>query len=67
MIVFTPLWKKLREKNMTAQTLIVKHRISRRNIIRLRYNKPVSLLLVIKLCAILECNVNDIFLYIPDK
>lgn len=63
MIVYTPLWKTMKEKGVTTYTLINKHNISSSTIHRLRHNLGVTTQLIDDLCKILDCKVEDIMLY----
>lgn len=60
MIVYTPLWKTMKEKGVTTYTLIYKHNISSSTINRLRHNKGVTTQLIDDLCMILQCKVEDV-------
>ncbi|MBP1549643.1 MAG: helix-turn-helix transcriptional regulator [Oscillospiraceae bacterium] len=63
MIVYTPLWKTMKEKGITTYALINKHNISSSTIHRLRHNLGVTTQLIDDLCKILDCDVEDIMLY----
>lgn len=65
MIVYTPLWKTLKEKGMTTYTLINKYNISSSTIHRLRHNQGVTTQLIDDLCKILNCRVEDIIEFKP--
>lgn len=67
MISYEPFYKTMREKGMTTYKLIVHHNISRSLLDRLKHNKPISTVTLDDLCRILDCKVDDILLYIPDK
>lgn len=60
MIVFTPLWKTMKDRGITTYTLINKYNISSSTINRLRHNQGVTTRLIDDLCIILNCNVEDI-------
>lgn len=66
MIVYTPLWKTMKEKNVTTYTLISKFGMSSHTVHRLRHNMGISTQLINDLCRILDCRVEDILLYQPD-
>lgn len=63
MIVYTPLWKTMKEKGISTYALINKHHISSSTINRLRHNQGVTTQLIDDLCTILDCNVEDIVKY----
>ena len=63
MITYTPLWRTLKEKNISQYDLIKKYGISTGQLDRLRKNTPVSTATIDNLCAILHCNVSDIMEY----
>ena len=67
MISYEPFYKTMKEKGMTTYKLIVHHNISRSLLDRLKHNKPISTVTLDDLCRILNCNVSDVLLYIPDK
>ena len=50
-----------------TDTLIKDHRISSSTIDKLRKNKPINTTTVNDLCRILDCPVEKIMRYIPDK
>ena len=63
MIVYTPLWKTMKEKGISTYALINKHHISSSTINRLRHNQGVTTQMIDDLCTILGCNVEDIMKY----
>lgn len=67
MIVYEPLWETMKKKNISTYSLIKNYNISKNTIFRLKYNKGISTLLLNDLCNILNCKVDDVLLYIPDK
>lgn len=67
MISYEPLYKTMKEKNITTYTLITKHNLSRSLIDRLKHNKPITTVTLNDLCKILSCRVEDIMVYIPEK
>ncbi len=66
MISYEPLYKTMKEKNMTTYTLITKYNLSRSLIDRLKHNKPITTVTLNDLCEILSCKVEDIMVYIPE-
>ena len=66
MISYEPFYKTLKEKNISTYKLITQFNISRSLLDRLRHNKPISTVTLNDLCAILDCEVSDILIYIKD-
>ena len=67
MIVFEPLWKTLKEKNISQYSLIKDYRISTGQLDRLRKNGNVSTYTLNQLCQILNCRLEDIAEYKEDS
>lgn len=67
MIIYEPFWKTLQLENISTYTLINTYHVSSSTISRLRNNKGLSTATINDLCKILQCNVEDILRYIPDK
>ena len=67
MICYDPLWKTMRERQATTYTLRVKYGMSHATVQRLQANQPVSTHTLDKLCRILNCQLEDVAKYIPDK
>lgn len=67
LIVYTPLWRTMAEQNVTTYTLRFKHGMSHATVQRLQTNMPVSTHTLNKLCAILNCPLQDVAEYIPDQ
>lgn len=63
MIVYTPLWKTMKEKGISTYALINKYHISSSTINRLRHDQGVTTQLIDDLCNILDCRVEDILKY----
>ena len=66
MITYEPLYKTMKEKNVTTYKLIKEYGISRSLLDRLRHNKPISTVTLNDLCNILDCRVEDVVLFIKD-
>ncbi len=66
MITYDPLYKTMKEKNISTYKLITQHGISRSLIDRLKHNKPISTVTLNDLCSILQCRVEDILVFTPD-
>lgn len=67
MISYEPLWKTMKARGATTYTLQVKGEISSSTIRRLKANESVSTNTLEALCKILNCTLNDIIEYQPDK
>ncbi len=63
MISYEPLYKTLKEKNITTYKLIKDYNISRSLLDRLKHNKPISTVTLDDLCNILDCKVQDILIF----
>ena len=67
MISYDPLWKTMKERGATTYTLRVKGQISSSTIRRLKAGDSVSTNTLDALCKILQCDLSDIVLYLPDE
>ena len=67
MISYEPLYKTLKEKNISTYKLINQYGISRSLLDRLKHNKPISTVSLNDLCSILKCRVEDIILFTEDN
>lgn len=59
MIDYSPLWETMKQKNITQYQLL-KMGIDNKTLNRLKNNKNMTVLTLIKLCDILDCTPNDI-------
>lgn len=66
MISFEPLWKTLKEKNISQYQLINTYKVSAGQLSRLRANNNVSTHTINLLCEILQCQVEDIMIYVSE-
>ena len=66
MITYEPLYKTLKQKNITTYKLIKEYNISRSLLDRLKHNKPISTVTLNDLCNILDCRVEEVVLFIKD-
>ena len=66
MISYEPFYKAIKEKGISTYKLINQYGISRSLIDRLKHNKPISTVTLNDLCAILQCTVQDVLVFIPD-
>ena len=67
MISYEPFYETLKKKNISTYKLIHTFGISRSLLDRLKHNKPLSTVTINDLCAILDCNVEDILTYIKEE
>ena len=66
MISFEPLYKTMKEKNISTYRLINEFGVSRSLLDRLKHNRPSSTVTLNDLCFFLDCRVEDILIYIKD-
>lgn len=67
MISYAPFWETLNRKNITTYVLREKYNISPNTLTRMKNNKYLSMRTVEDLCKILDCRLEDIAVYIPEK
>lgn len=67
MICFDRLWITMQKKGVSTYWLREKCGIDRKTIRRLHANDNIETKTLNKLCAILECTLEDIAQYIPDQ
>ena len=67
MISYAPLYRTMKEKNISTYKLINTYGISRSLLDRLKHNKPITTVTLNDLCAIFNCRIEDIVEYVPDK
>ena len=66
MISYEPLYKTMKEKNISTYRLINEFGVSRSLLDRLKHNRPISTVTLNDLCFFLDCRVEDILIYIKD-
>ena len=66
MISYAPLWNTMEKQGQTTYTLINKYGISARTVHNLKHNKSITMYTLERLCAILNCQAEDIVLFLPD-
>lgn len=64
MIDYSPFWRTLAASDENWYTLTKKHHISDSTLHRLKHNKDISMKTVNDLCRILNCNIEDIAVYV---
>ena len=67
MISYKPFYKTLKEKNISTYKLINTYGVSRSLLDRLKHNKHISTVTINDLCSFLDCNVENILIYINDN
>lgn len=67
MIRYDPLWKTMKKKNISQYALIKDYGIDKAQLQRLRENSVVKTIILDTLCRILDCPIQDIVEYVPDK
>lgn len=67
MISFERLWITLKKREISQYKLIKEYKISTGQLDRLRKNDNVNTYTLNQLCKILNCPLEDIAEYIPDK
>mgnify|MGYP003289645669 CR=1 FL=1 len=67
MILFSPLWDTMKEKNISQYSLIKDFGFSSGQLDRLRKNENVNTYTINRLCEILDCNIEDIAIYEKNK
>lgn len=60
MIDYSPLWKTMKEKNITQYYLMKKGNIDNKTIYNLKRNKGITMSTLEKLCEALDCSPNEI-------
>ena len=66
-IVFDKLWTVMREKGISTYQLRESCGIDSKTVRRLRANENMETKTLNRLCAVLDCRLEDIAEYIPDK
>lgn len=67
MIVFDKLWAVMREKDISTYLLRERCGIDSKTIRRLRANDNMETKTLNRLCAALDCRLEDIAEYVPDE
>lgn len=66
MISFNPLWKTMKERNISQYSLIKDYKVSTGQLDRLRKNGNVNTYTLNQLCKILNCTLADVAEYVSD-
>ena len=67
MISYKPFFDTLKKKNVSTYTLIYKYGISSATIDRIKKGGGITTTKLNDLCKILDCNIEDIIVYIKDN
>ena len=67
MIVYDRLWKTMQQKGISQYRLIKEYGFSSGQLDRIRRGESITMYTLSSLCAILDCRVEDIIEYRPDK
>ncbi len=67
MIVYDKLWETMRKKGVSTYTLRERCGIDSKTIRRLRANENIETKTLDKLCAALDCCIEDVLTYIKDE
>lgn len=57
---YKPLWKMLIDKDLSKKDLMNATGISKSTIIKMNHGEYVSMEIIDRICAFLECNVEDV-------
>ena len=60
MVSYDPLWKTMKDRDITTYTLLYKLGFSPNTIHNLKHNKSITIYTLEKLCSVLNCTPNDI-------
>ncbi len=66
MISYKPLWKTLKEKNI-SQYYLLQQGIGNRVLDSLRNDRNINMLTLERLCDVIGCTPNDIIEFIPEE
>ena len=64
MISYKPFYETLEKKKISTYKLINQFGVSRSLLDRLKHDKPISTTTINDLCTFLDCNVEDILVYL---
>ena len=64
---YNKLWKLLIDNNMNKTDLRVKADIGTATLAKLGKNQPVSMDVILRICAVFSCNIADVMDVIPEE
>ncbi len=67
MISYAPLWKTMKERNVTTYTLIYKKNFSPYTINSLKHNRSITMNTLERLCKALDCTADSVVEFIDDE
>lgn len=67
MITYDRLWMTMKNKGISQYKLIKEYGIDKAQLQRLRKNMVVKTIILNRLCTILDCRIEDIMEYVPEK
>lgn len=67
MISYKPLWTTMKNRGISQYKLIKDYHFSTGQLDRLRKNDSVSTNTLDMLCQILDCNLEEVAVYLPDN
>lgn len=67
MITFAPLWKTLKEKNISTYKLEHVYGLSKSHIYNLKHDKSITLNTLNQLCNMFDCEISDVIEYTKDQ
>lgn len=66
-VCYNKLWKLLIDKGMTKTQLIKAAKITTNAMAKLGKNEDVRVEVLVRICGVLDCTMNDIMEIIPDE
>ena len=66
-ISYKPLWKLLIDKDLKKKDLAAMAGISPSSVAKMSRGDPISMEVILKICAALECDIGDICEAVPAK
>ena len=66
-INYNKLWKLLIDNNMNKTDLRVKADIGTATLAKLGKNQPVSMDVMLRICAVFSCNIADVMDVVPEE
>lgn len=67
MISYEPMWETMRRKKITTYNLIKTYHFSKGTLDSLKQGRNISTMTLNDIYKILDCRVEEVLLYIPDK
>jgi DNA-binding Xre family transcriptional regulator len=64
---YNGLWKLLIDKNMNKMDLMKVANISSGTVAKMTKGEPVAMMILMKICDKLECDIGDLVHYLPDR